>query len=108
MDLQPFLVGTGGGGLVLVLYACGRLVLEWLQERRSGEITSKTASVTDAATANTIILKSLEALQDENTRLQGKVKHLEDEAEKKDAKIADLETRLNAIAVELAALKSKP
>lgn len=107
MNFDDLLVGGGGMGAAAVFIWCGRLALDWWKDHRSGTLTSKTTSVTDAATANTIILATLTALQAENTRLQRKVEHLEEENEMKDSKITELETRLNAIAVELAQLKSK-
>jgi len=107
MNFDDLLVGGGGMGAAAVFIWCARLTLDWWKERRTGTLSTKTASVTDAATANTIILATLTALQSENTRLQRKVEHLEEENEMKDGKITELEARLNAIAVELAQLKSK-
>lgn len=122
MDAQSMLAGGGLTGLAGAIYLACKLVFDWLRDRHNGEITGKSASVTDAATANAVILKSLEALRIENDRLHRKVNHLDAENEQKDNKIAELETRLNQIAgeladretrlnqiaTELAELKSKP
>jgi len=100
---------TGGGitGLAVAIVYMGRLALDWLRDRRSAPINAASAYVGDAATANAVLVKSLEALQAENTRLVSRVQYLEAEDARKDGKISELEQRLSAIANELAALKGR-
>lgn len=113
MDWGNAVAGGGIAGLILSITYVGRLALDWAKERKTGSVSEKSASVTDAATANTVILKSLEAVVAENGRMQRKIKHLEDESAEKDFKIKDLESRLAGalsqikdIADELAQLKT--
>lgn len=107
------LAGGGIAGLTIAISYIGRLVLDWVKEKRDGEVVEKSTSVTDAATANAVIIQSLKALGEENSRLQRKVGHLEQESAVKDELIADLGKRLTqaqqqiqSIADELAQLKT--
>ncbi|MCW2543122.1 MAG: hypothetical protein JWM40_674 [Frankiales bacterium] len=113
MNADQVLAGGGVAGLVIAVSYIGRLVLDWFKEKRSGDVVEKSTSVTDAATANAVILQSLKALGEENVRLQKKVGHLESESAAKDRKISELNDRLGtaqeqiqSIADELAQLKT--
>ena len=98
---------TGGGvaGLVLSLTYVGRLALDWWRDRHTVSSSTASAHVGDAATANAVLVKTLEGLQAENGRLQARVQHLEAEDQRKADKITELERRLSDIATELAALR---
>lgn len=102
---DQLVTGGGLGGIALAVVYVGRLTLDWLRERRKAPVETSTAAVTDAATANAVLLSTLESVQGENKRLQGRVKTLEDENAAKDRKLADLEGRLADIAAELAELR---
>lgn len=106
MDLSPLLTGGGAAGLVLAVGYIGRLALDAWREKRTAPREQATASVSDAAAANAVLVQSLDALRAENQRMARKIKHLEDEAEAKDAKITELERRVGEILTELAALKA--
>lgn len=113
MDLSPLLTGGGAAGLVLAVGYIGRLALDAWREKRTAPREQATASVSDAAAANAVLVQSLDALRAENQRMARKIKHLEDEAQAKDAKIGELQQALSsaqrqidAIASDLAALKA--
>lgn len=102
-------VVTGGGvvGLLLALSYVGKLLLDWYKTPTPPRSAQRkdAAAVTDAQAANAVLTASLLALQGENGRLVHRVEVLEDEAALKDAKVAELERRLNSIAAELAQLR---
>ena len=104
--MDQLITGGGVAGLVVSVVYVGRLALDWLKDKRTAPITAASAHVGDAATANAVLVKSLEALQAENGRLVSRVQYLEAEDARKDSKISELEARLSGIAAELAALKS--
>lgn len=100
---------TGGGiaGLLVAATYVGRLGLDWLRDKRSAPTTAASVHVGNAATANAVLVATLEGLQAENSRLVKRVADLEAEDQRKDDKIADLEQRLQGIALELSALKGQ-
>lgn len=102
---DELVTGGGLGGIALAVVYVGRLTLDWLRERRKGPVETSTAAVTDAATANAVLLSTVEALQKENGRLNRRVESLETENARKDAKLTELEGRLSSIAAELAELR---
>lgn len=106
MDTTSLLTGGGVAGLLGAAAYLGRLALDWRKEKRAAPRQDAAASITDAATANAVLVQSLDALRAENQRMARKIKHLEDEAEAKDAKIGELERRVQEILDELAALKA--
>lgn len=105
MDVASLLTGSGAAALIIALVYAGRLGLDWLREKRAAPVARTTAAVTDAAAANAVLVQTVETLQAETSRQARKIRHLEEEAEAKDKKIDELESRLNDIAAELAALK---
>lgn len=113
MTTDSLVAGGGVAGLIIAVAYIGRLGLDWFKEKRSGDVIEKSTSVTDAATANAVILQTVKALGEENARLQKKVLHLERESQSKDSKISELNDRLGraqvqiqSIADELAQLKT--
>ena len=113
MITGDILTGGGAVGLVAVAGYVMKQIFDAWQAARTGDVAEKSTSVTDAATANAVILGSLKALGDENVRLRLSVRHLEEESVLKDTKIRELETKLGdalaqiqGIAEELSALKS--
>lgn len=109
---DPITTGGGIAGGIIALVYVGRLALDWWRERK--QETPKAAAalassqVTDAATANAVLVQTVETLQAENGRLSARVQHLEDEATERNRKITDLENQLASIARELATLRSDP
>lgn len=106
MNVDTLLTGSGTAGLILGAAYVGRLLLDGWREKRTGDREDTTSTVQDAAATNALMLGSLTALQAENGRQAARIRHLEEEADLKDAKIRDLEQRVQAIADELAALKT--
>lgn len=102
---DALVTGGGLGALALAISYIGRLALDWVRERRTGPRETTTAAVTDAATANAVLLSTVEALQGENTRLHKRVATLETENARKDEKLTELEGRLAQIAAELSELR---
>lgn len=105
--LADLLPGGGLVGLLVVIYWCGRLVLDGFRERKAAHLASRTlegseqtAAVTDTAAANAVILATLKALSDENARLQGRLRD-------KDAELADLSSRLDKVTRDLAVLQKE-
>jgi len=103
---------TGGitGFAVAVAYAMN-LFIDWLDKRRLGELTEKTtdtsiktASVTDAATANAVILKTLEAVHVENDRLRKSNEEKDAEIARKDDRIDELQNQLREAAAKIASI----
>jgi chromosome segregation ATPase len=119
--MDSLLAGGGAAGIIIACVYVGRLMLDAFRDWRSGDVAVKTGAMTDANTANAVILSSLTALSLENGRLQRKIAHLEDEADEsrrlateKDRKIKRLEDRLGTaqaqiqtIADELQALRRR-
>lgn len=106
MDLSTIVTS---GGMVSGAAAAGyfaKLAYDGWRAERTDDRLDRTTAVTDAATANATLIKTVEALQQENGRQAKKIEHLEQEAEIKNRKIDDLEKRLNDIASELSDLKS--
>ena len=76
MDLSPALTGGGSAALVFALAYVGRLGLDWWRERRTTPTaagTAATAAVSDAATANALLLASLREEREEVQRLSAEV-----------------------------------
>jgi septal ring factor EnvC (AmiA/AmiB activator) len=101
-------IGGMTGFAAACVYAFTQL-LDWLDKRRAGElderstdITEKTASVTDAATANAVILKTLDAVHAENDRLRQSVASKDAEIARKDARIDELQQQLREAAEKIA------
>lgn len=112
MTADQWLAGGGILGLITALGVIGRLVLDAWRERRTVPVSERTTAVTDTATANAVILATLEAMAGENTRLRARVLHLERDNEAKATKIseltvqvADAQKQLQGIADELQRLK---
>lgn len=104
MDTANVLTGSGLVSLVLAIAYAIKMLVEW---RKASPLRKyATMAVSDAHTANAVLTTTLDAIQDENNRLVKRVKYLEDANDAKDAKIEDLERRLNEIANELAGLKT--
>lgn len=106
MDLTTLVTGGGIGTLAAAAAYFAKLGLDGWRAGRTDQRLDRTTAVTDAATANATLVKTVETLQLENVRMAKKITHLEEEAELKDRKIDDLEKRLNDIASELSDLKS--
>lgn len=117
MDVTSLLGGGTVAGLIVALSYAVKQFADW-RAKRADEPRAKSASaVADQAAANATLLKTLEGLQQENSRMARKIKHLEDEAEAKDRKIDSLEAaldeakaefsaRIDAMQAQLAALKT--
>lgn len=106
MDLSTIVTGFGSAGLGGGAAYVAKLVFDAWRAERTDDRLDRTTAVTDAATANATLVKTVETLQQENVRQAKKIELLEQEAEIKNRKIDDLEKRLNDIASELSDLKS--
>lgn len=94
MDIAQVLTGGGSAGLVIAIAYALKLLLDWLKEDRAGRHTESMTTVTNAQTANAVILKSLEAMERENARMRSRVVSLETELADSDAKMDTLRARL--------------
>lgn len=102
---------AAGGGTLATIGIIGFVVknlIDAFLEKKRGDTVSVSSSVTDAATANAVVLGSLKALEDENLRLRNDVAVLKQENEEKDQRIFDqdqkisvLETRLSSACIEI-------
>ena len=96
--LDPAAVATGGGtaGLVIaVTYAVKALIVDPVRARRNGTTARTSSAVTDAATANSVLLKSLES----ETR---RADRAEERERSKDEQIRRLEAELASVRDQLA------
>jgi len=108
MDPTQFLPQVAGGGTLIILGYAGRLLLEWFQQRRTGQLEGKkldmaedAQQITDAAAANSIILASLQAVQAESARKDAKIEHLESRNAEKDAKIEGLQKQVRELRAQV-------
>lgn len=108
------LASGGVIGLILALAYIGRLLLDWIKERKTDKtvgvtvgIAEKTAAMSDASTVNAMILSSLEAVTDENGRLRSRVESSEAENARLRGRIETLENEIAVIAAELRTLREK-
>jgi septal ring factor EnvC (AmiA/AmiB activator) len=104
MDPTQYLPPVAGGGTLLILGYGVRMFMEWVQQLRAGNLEKKkldlaedTQQVTDAAAANAIMLDTLQAVRQENARLDSKVTTLEARNAEKDAKIEKLQQELQIL-----------
>ena len=111
MDPTQFLPQVAGGGTLLVLGYGGRLLLEWITQRRTGQLEGKklemaedAQQITDAAAANSILLASLKAMESENTRKDIKIEALEGRNSEKDSKIEELQKTVRELRAQVHAL----
>ena len=86
-------------------------LLQWLDKRRTAEltedqiqVTATSAAVADAATVNAVMLRNLEAMQHEVERLHGVNGSLVDQLAEKDAKILSAQREIERLMNELATL----
>ena len=108
MDLAAVLTSVGGtSGLAA---AVAYTVTQWRKSKLDEKVQTRAGdsmTVTDAATANAILVKSLQELRDENGRMARKMRHLEDEALEKDRLIADLRRDMEALKEQMRAADAK-
>lgn len=114
MDPLQYLPQAAGGGTILAIGYGLRLFFEWLDQLRAGKLEDKkldlaedAQQVTDAAAANAIILASLTAIRDENTRLSSKVDTLESRNAEKDLKIEGLQQQIGEMRAQINKLLRK-
>lgn len=88
----------GGVGIVAASIYAAREFNTWYSARKSSdlaedkqEVEKTSAAVTDAATANSILLRLNETLKAEGERKDKRIEHLESRNAEKDAKIEELQ-----------------
>jgi len=108
MDPTQFLPQVAGGGTLIILGYSGRLLLEWFNQRRTGQLESKkldmaedAQQVTDAAAANAILLASLNAVNAENARKDARIESLESRNAEKDTKIEGLQQQVRELRAQV-------
>jgi chromosome segregation ATPase len=100
-------LGGSVGILAAVVYAI-RELRTWLHERKTVEIaedsqhvSATSAAVADAATTNSILLRSYEALLADNQRKDIKIDHLETRNSEKDNKIENLQKEVRSLRAQV-------
>jgi chromosome segregation ATPase len=113
MSLDFPTIGGATGFAAAAFYSL-KLVLDWMDKRRHGDLAEKqqevaeiTASVSDAATTNALILNSLQASIRENERLHQVNAALVEQNRVKDERIDELQLKINRNAQELLAMNSE-
>lgn len=74
--IETILTGGGAAALVVALAYAGRLGLDAWKERHSAPTAATSSAVTDAATANSLLLAALQEERVEVQRLSGEVENL--------------------------------
>lgn len=97
----------GASGIGAVLAVLGKLYFDWRKTRHDEPLVERSSAVTDAATANTVVLASLDALRKENESLRAKVADLQDENATKDKKLAEFQTRLESMQTDMDAMHTE-
>lgn len=100
--MEQLLTGGGIASLLVALAYVGKMILDWRKAPKKVSL-----AVVDAQTANAILTGTLKSVQEENARQSRRIAELEEARDLRDAKIEDLERRLNGITVELSALKNE-
>lgn len=108
MDPTQFLPQVAGGGTLLIIGYGFRLLFEYIQQRRTGQLEDKkldlaedAQQITDAAAANSILLASLQAVREENVRKDLKIESLETRNSEKDVKIEGLQKQVRELRAQV-------
>jgi chromosome segregation ATPase len=103
-------IGGATGILAATVYALRELGT-WLNARKTAEIqedqqsvSAVSAAVADAATANSVLLRSYEALHTENDRMSQVIVRLNEQLAEKDKKILEAQREIERLAQQLATL----
>lgn len=103
-------IGGATGIAAAALYALRELGT-WLNNRKTTEIQEEqqstaavSAAVADAATANSVLLRSYEALHSENDRMSRVIIGLNEQLAEKDKKILEAQREIERLAQQLATL----
>lgn len=103
-------VGGAAGFLAACLYAL-REFLTWLNNRKTQELAEDqqdvakvSAAVADAATANSVLLRSYEALHTENDRMSKVIISLNEQLTEKDRRILEAQHEIERLALQLTTL----
>lgn len=103
-------VGGATGILAACIYALRELGT-WINSRKTAELQEEqhgvaavSAAVADAATANSVLLRSYEALHAENDRMSKVISGLNDQLVEKDRRILEAQQEIERLAQQLATL----
>jgi predicted RNase H-like nuclease (RuvC/YqgF family) len=103
-------IGGATGILAAVAYGL-REFGSWLNNRKTAElaedqqnVSAASAAVADAATANSVLLRSYEALHTENERMAAVIKRMDQQLLEKDLKIREAQQEIERLADQLATL----
>lgn len=102
------------GGATGILAACVYALRElgsWINNRKTAELQEEqhgvaavSAAVADAATANSVLLRSYETLHTENERMADVIKRMDAQLVEKDRKIQEAQREIEHLANQLATL----
>jgi peptidoglycan hydrolase CwlO-like protein len=103
------LLSGGGGGAVLIFVAKSfyqALSDRWNHqiEEKKTDITDRSASISDAATANTLLLATIDAMHKENDRLSMHNSSLQEENAQKNRHIEQLQAEITQMQAHLSRL----
>lgn len=103
-------IGGATGILAAAIYAL-REFGTWLNARKTAElqedqqsVSAVSAAVADAATANSVLLRSYEALHTENDRMTQMIARLNEQLIEKDRRILEAQREIERLAQQLATL----
>lgn len=116
--IETILTGGGAAAFVIAVAYAGRLALDAWKERRGEPRVATTTAVTDAATANSLLLASLQEERVEVQRLSGRVQELEtqnallyekirDQRREYEAEISAMRKQLTDVSDRLLALQKR-
>lgn len=101
----------GSAGIIAATIYTGRELNAWYSSRKNHEIAedsqqtaATSAAVADAATANSVLLRSYETLLAENERKDTKIETLENRNAEKDNKIEGLQQQVRELRSQVHAL----
>lgn len=104
----------GASGIFVAIGWSVRELIQWLGRRKDQELTeaghhvsAQSSAVNDAATVNAVMLRNVEALQQENSRLHGINTVLNDRIVEKDRTISSMQEQIRELMGELDTLYSR-
>lgn len=98
----------GASGILVALGWVAREIIQWTSRRKDQQITATgqsvsavSAAVTDAATANTVLLETTKAVHTENVRLNGVIIMQAAQLTEKDRRINELQAEISTLMEKL-------
>lgn len=106
-DATAVATGSGTAGLILALGYVAKLALDYLRGRHNDSTSGASAAVTDAATANSVLLKSLDSETRRADRAEARERVKDQQIEDLKAEIADVRDKLAAMTRQVADMSAR-